>query len=285
MISTGILFGLFAMIGWGISDFLAAKAVRKVNVFRTFLWSQGIGLILFFIIFSLFFEFPKLSFFNIALILISGLIIVISGSAFYKGLQVGYVSIVSSIASSSAAITVILSLIFLKEVLTGLQVAGVSLAILGAILTSFKLHDLVKLKFKNMAVGVEYALIAMVGWGVMMIFITMLVSELGWFLPIFLIKASVVFFTLIYLIITRKDISFPKNITKILIPSGLLESAAFLALGVGISLEYTSIVAPIASAFPVIAIILARIFFKEILELTQKIGVVTVICGLVLLSI
>jgi uncharacterized membrane protein len=58
-----------------------------------------------------------------------------------------------------------------------------------------------------------------------------------------------------------------------------------LLFGAGLTYENTSIIAPIVSAFPIVAIILARIFLKEVLELNQKLGVVTVIFGLVLLSI
>ena len=213
------------------------------------------------------------------------MLIVTAGLAFYKGLQVGYVSIVSPIASASAVIAVILSLIFLKESLTTLQAIGISLAILGAILTSFSYHDLIRLNLKNIATGVKYALIAMFGWGVMIVIIDILVSKLGWFIPIFLTKLVVVFYLLTYSGLTRKNISLPRNVTLIVIIAGILESIAFLSLGAGLNLEYTSIVAPIASAFPVTAIILARIFFKEILEINQKLGVVAVIGGLVLLSL
>ncbi|MAH01945.1 hypothetical protein CMO87_01800 [Candidatus Woesearchaeota archaeon] len=285
MLTLGILFAIVAMIGWGIADFVAAKAVRKITVIKTFLWSQSIGLVFFLIIFALFFKFPSIPFPTLILISISSLIIVIAGLAFYKGLQVGYVSIISPISSASAVITVILSLIFLNETLTRVQAIGVTLAILGAILTSFKFHDLIKLKLKNIATGVEYALITMFGWGVMVILIDILVSELGWFFPIFLLKVFVVFYVLMYSGITKKNISFPRNALLLVILAGILESGAFLLFGAGLTYENTSIIAPIVSAFPIVAIILARIFFKEILELNQKLGVVTVILGVVLLSI
>ena len=60
-ISLGIIFGIIAMISWGIADFLIAKIVRKVNVFKTLVWSQSTGLIFFIIIFSFFFKFPSIS--------------------------------------------------------------------------------------------------------------------------------------------------------------------------------------------------------------------------------
>jgi len=284
-ISLGILFGIIAMLGWGIADFFIAKAVRKTSVIKTFLWSQIIGLLFYLPFIYFFLNFPIFSLNTIIIILISGLIGIISLLAFYKGLQVGYVSVISPISSSAAVVTVILSLIFLNEALTGLQALGVSLAILGTILTSFKIQNLLKLKLKNMAKGVQYALIAMVGWGILFVFIDVLVSRLDWFLPILIIKALGVPFILAYSNVLKKNISFPKNVGLFIVLGGILEAIAFLAFGFSITSENTSIVAPIVFAFPAVTIILARIFFKEILELNQKIGVVTVLSGLVLLSL
>ncbi len=284
-VTLGILFGIVAMIGWGVADFFVAKAVRKANVLKTFVWSQIIGLVLFLIIFLLFFKFPIISFSLLGILLIAGFLGVVPLLAYYKGLQIGAVSIISPIAASYAAVTVVLSLIFLNETLTALQAIGIILAILGAILTSFKFHDLIKLRLKNFAAGVKYAVIAMLGWGVLIIFIDILVSKLGWFLPIFLIKAIIVFYALSYSFIAKKNISFPKHVGLFIILIGFLESMGFLAFGAGISLEYTAIIAPVSSVYPAITIILARIFFKEILDLNQKIGIAAVLLGLVLLSI
>jgi len=284
-ISLGILFGIIAMLGWGIADFFIAKAVRKTSVIKTFFWSQIIGLLFYLPFIYIFLNFPIFSLNTIILIIISGLIGFVSLLAFYKGLQVGYVSVISPISSSAAVVTVILSLIFLNESLTGLQAIGVSLAILGTVLTSFKIHDLLKLKLKSMAKGVQYALIAMLGWGILFVFIDVLVSRLDWFLPILIIKALGIPFILAYSGVSKKNISFPKKVGLYVILGGILEAIAFLAFGFGITSENTSIVAPIVFAFPAITIILARIFFKEILVLNQKIGVVAVLTGLVLLSI
>ncbi len=284
-LTTGILFGIIAMLSWGVADFFAAKAVRKSGVFRALLWSLIIGLIITLPIFLIFFEFPTITFSTMVIILITAFLGIISLLAFYKGLQVGNVSIVSPISASSVVVTVILSLIILKEKLTSLQAIAISLIIIGAVLTAFKFHDLIKLRLKNIAKGVEYAIIPFFAWGIIYILLDTLISRLGWFLPVFLLVTVEILFLLIYSGATKKDISFPKNVALFVILMGLLEITGFLFIGSALNSEYTTIVAPISAAFPVITIILARIFFKEILELNQKIGIVSVLTGLVLLSI
>jgi len=42
-----VLGGLGGMIGWGTSDFLANQSSEKIGHFKTFLWSQVSGLLLF----------------------------------------------------------------------------------------------------------------------------------------------------------------------------------------------------------------------------------------------
>ncbi|MCH8004254.1 MAG: EamA family transporter [Nanoarchaeota archaeon] len=124
----------------------------------------------------------------------------------------------------------------------------------------------------------------MVGWGILFVFIDVLVSRLDWFLPILIIKALGIPFILAYSSALKRSISFPQNVGLFVVLGGILEAIAFLAFGFGITSENTSIIAPIVFAFPAVTIILARIFFKEILELNQKIGV-AVLSGLVLLSV
>ena len=138
---------------------------------------------------------------------------------------------------------------------------------------------------KKFSTGLEYGLKAMLGWGVFFIFIDKLVSDFGWFLPVFFVKTLMVFYALAYSGIARKNISFPKNVAVFVIIAGVLEAIAFLSMGFSISSVHAAITAPIIAAYPAITIILARIFFKEILEINQKIGVVAVLTGLVLLAV
>ncbi len=273
------------MLGWGVADFFAAKAVRKSSILKTFFWAQTTGMIVIFIIFSLFFRFPVVSFSSIIMLLISALLGVISLLAFYKGLQIGTISIVSPVASAWAVIVVLLSMVFLDEALTALQTAGISLAIIGGILASFRYHDLIRLKLRKIARGVEYGLIAMLGWGIMFTLIGILVSKLGWFFPMMFINVLGVLYVLTYSSIAKKNVSFPKNVALVIVLAGILQAIAFLAFGAGVNSEYVAIVAPVAASFPAVTIILARIFFKEILELNQKIGIISVLVGFVLLSI
>jgi drug/metabolite transporter (DMT)-like permease len=284
-ITAGILFGIIAMFCWGISDFFAAKSVRKNSVIKTLVWSQVIGTAILIISFLFFFRLPMLSLTSLILILIGAFLNTIALLGFYKGLQIGTISVISPISAAYSAITVVLCIVFLNEKLNAQQSIGIILAILGTILVSFKFKDLIRLNLKNISVGVKYGLVAMLGWGIFYVFMKPLVVELGWFLPILLTKMVGLFYLLSYTSIAKKDISFPKNAALLIIGVGIVETMGFLFVGKGMISEKAAIVALVSSVYPIITIFLARVFFKEMLGLNQKIGVAAVLMGLVLLSV
>ncbi len=56
-------------------------------------------------------------------------------------------------------------------------------------------------------------------------------------------------------------------------------------MGVAFKNDLASVVAPVASIFPVITILLARVFLKEKLAVNQLLGIGGILAGLVLLSV
>ena len=184
-IAIGILLGIIAMFGWGASDFFVTKSARSADLFKAFLWSQIIALVIMLPIFLIFFKLPQFSFTILILILASGILTVIANLTVYKGLQIGTVSTIMPVESCWAIVTVILSLTILGDVLTKLQAIGIILILVGAVLVSFKWRDL--LRIKNPAKGIKYAVIAAIAFGTDFVIIDLLVDRIGWFLPIFFI--------------------------------------------------------------------------------------------------
>lgn len=282
----GVLFGLIAMFGWGLADFFAKKTVEKIGDLRTLFWAQIVGFV---ILASVYFVFASQFSYTIKDIIIFALIGLIGSSAyllFYRALEKGQVSILSPIQASWVIITVILSVIFLQEVLGIFQAIAIAITILGIILVSFKYEDLKRLELKNLLPGVPEDLISMSLWGVNFVIIGFLVSKFNWFVPIFFLRLFMIFFLLSFSTLKRKKIVFKKkSVIPWLIIIGVCDVSAFLGFGLGASSGYVSIVSPVAASFPLVTIILARVFLKERLSINQKIGVVGIIAGLILLSI
>lgn len=283
----GILGGLLAMIGWGTGDFIAASTSKEIGFYKTTFWSQLVSLILYLLALLFFFNLKSVSIMAIGLIILTGFLSTIAFLSFYKGLEIGAPAIISPVSSSWSIVTVVLSIIFLGQKLTLLQGFAVFLVIVGGILTSFKWIDLKKVNFKNPAKGLTFALLSALCSGIFFIFLDILKQELGWFLPLVLIRLAAVIFLTIYLLIFRKDSSLPKDkkINYWLILIGGFEFFAMMSYGFGINFQNTALVNPIAAAFPMVTVILSRLFLKEKLEINQFIGIGAVISALIIISI
>ncbi len=281
----GIILGIVAMICWGASDFFVVKALRKTGMFRALLWSQLTNLALYAVIFLIFFQFSALSLFQAGVIIVAGLLNAVAYAIYYKGLRVGKLSIVSPTAACWGAVAAVLSTIFLGEMLMPLDILGIGFAVMGAVLVSFKLRNLLKMKAKSIIVGAEFGLVAAVFWGIFFVLFDVLVSELSWLMPLLLIKTATVFYLMSYRATSGKGASFPVNAASFVIAIGVLEAMGGMSYGLGIMSEYTAIVASVGAAFPAVTILLARLFLNEKLELNQKIGIISVLSGLVLLSL
>lgn len=277
------------MFGWGASDFLAAKSSRKIGYLLTYFWTQLVAFSITLIYFLV--KFPTLDVNNIPQFLVflapAGFLFMIGTLAFYKGFIGGQVSLVSPIGASWAIVTVILSVIFFKEILQTNQIIAISLIILGITLVSTNLKEVLKIKRFALLGGAKEGLIAMLAWGVSLFLIVPASKALGWFLPVFALKFFGLLLLVTYVLFGRKSlkISFQSPLLILLFFIGFLDVIAFFGYSFGVGGEYASIIAPIAAAFPLVTIILARMILKERLVLNQVFGIVSVITGLVLISV
>ena len=84
--------------------------------------------------------------------------------------------------------------------------------------------------------------------------------------------------------VTKKDLK-NKKIQLIFFICGIIYTIAWIIVNYSISAGFVSIVTPISSLSPAVIVILAVIFYKEKLVLNQKIGILTILSGLFLISL
>jgi len=89
----------------------------------------------------------SLSYFNIFLAIVAGIVYILSNGFFLKALQVEEVSRIVPLAYLSSLIVLFYAVIFLGEVLTIYKYIGIFLLVLGAILISIK--DFSKIRFSK----------------------------------------------------------------------------------------------------------------------------------------
>ncbi|MBI5127334.1 DMT family transporter [Candidatus Roizmanbacteria bacterium] len=285
----GILMGLATMAGWGIAIFFEAVANRKTTNFIVLFWMELFGLLLG--SFYLFYNFSTFDFSliykNIIQITIIALLQMFAYLSFYKGLKIGQVSLVSSIAASWGLLTALLGIIFLKEVLKINQTLAIIFIISGIILSSINIEDLITNKKIKLLIGVREGLMAMFGWGTSLFLLASLTKTMGWFLPAISFRFFLLIFLFVYMLFAKKEFVQKKSKFPLwlLILIGVFDMGAFFTFSLGTSGSLASIVAPIGSAYALVTIILAKIFFKEKIKPNQYFGIAGILTGLILISL
>lgn len=278
----GLLFGIISMLSFGFQDALMVKTARLVGSFRASFYVIATITVLMIPMAVFLLSVAGIQTLVIAAMLSCAVISPIGLISFNKGLQTGNAAIVATVASAYGAVTAILSVIFFGEHLTLLQMAYVAVIVVGTMLVSFQTG---KVAVKKLHSGVGYAVVALLAWGGFFFLIAYAVKGIGWFSAAFLVSVATLAVLLLYSFFTKNEIPAKKQYYPLLIGTGVLNLIAFFAYNLGVTYNYTSIVAPISAAAPVIVILFSVLVLKEQMANNQKLGVILVLAGLILLSV
>ena len=283
-----IISGILSMLGWGIADFFAKKTVDKIDDLRTLFWTQLFGTIP--ILTYLFFNF-ELPYFTSQIILYLILLSILGTFGillFYRGLSKGKASVITSIYSSYAAFVVLVSFVIFHEVILSLTWLGLGIIFVGIVLASFDYRKFKDIDFelKDLSKGIPETLIAAVIIGIYLPLWDSFFANEGW-VVFTLLNNIIISLTILIISFSKKSTLRVKDkkIWKWLFIVGVFTSVGFLSLVWGFNAtNFTSIISVLSAASPIIVIILARIFLKEEMSLTQKLGVFLVLVGLIVIS-
>ncbi|MDE1825526.1 MAG: DMT family transporter [Candidatus Micrarchaeota archaeon] len=281
----GIIFGIIAFIGYGVSDFMGPLTSRKMGAIQTNLMLRAITSLFMLVIFLvLLIQIPEISLSTFLLLLVTGVFSVIGPITYYKSAKLGNISINSAVANSWSIVTVILILIFLRVPLTLIEAISIAVIILGTLLLSIKLEDIRKMKFTNLSEGTPYAFVAMLAWGIAYFLMILLIGKLGWFQAALLVSFLMVGYYIAVFGASKIKYVKPRPFLLTLLINAIFLTLAVLAYNVGV-LSNPIIVPPIAAASPVITVLLAVTRLKEKLEINHIAGIAMVVIGLIALSI
>ncbi|MBI4176156.1 MAG: DMT family transporter [Candidatus Aenigmarchaeota archaeon] len=281
---------MIVLLLWGLSDILVVLAVRRAGASAAFLLSQSI-IVLLYLGAGLLIGMPSLTTTTALLVMLGGILSLAGTLSFFKGLEQGVVSVLSPVAGCAPLVTVATVLLFLGESLTALQMAGAGIAVLGVLFSSFRKRDIFSLELKMLERGAAYGFIALICWGLMFALVDFLTPSLGWFYPLFLIKAAALVLFMLYFTAQNgwQNMQWQRMAAHwvwILLPLiGVLEFAGHLLYGYGVSIDQTALVAPIAFAYPALTVIIAHLLLRERLDGSQYAGVAMAVLGIVLITV
>lgn len=282
-----IFLAFITFIGWGTGDLFTIVATRRIGAnlttFGIFFCSFILSLII------LPFAPHNVANITLPLLLLNiflGLLYVSGNVLISEAFRVSSAPLVGIIIQAFPAVVLLLSALIFKDVITTTQMVFISIIFLGVILCSVDFKKL-RAQEKILDKGTILALVAMVFLSIFFTFSRILINNYGWFLPSFIATAC---FPIIYLFLkVRKEKFIVPKQTKVLLAlfmAGFLIRSGDFALNFGLSLpNSSSIVAPIASASPILFVIMSYFIFKDPLTKQQIIGIVITLTGIVLITL
>ena len=273
-----IALGLAASLSWGVADFFGGIQSRRMPVVAVVLGSQLAGLVLVVSIVAVRGEgLPGGDFvFYAALSSIAG----ITGlMAFYHALSIGSMGVVAPLSSCAAAIPLVVGLATGDRPST-LQGAGVVIAIVGVLMAS---REATEHGGAAVAKGAGFALVSAVGFGCFFLAIDKASdTDVLWAVCVNR-TVSVALLGLAVLVVRPKLGLQPKDMRTLAIV-GVLDILANGFFALAATKGLVSVVAVLASLYPVVTVILARVVLKERLRTIQRVGAALALAGAALIS-
>ena len=278
-----ILSGIAGMFGWGIYDFLGGVYSKQIGPFKSFFWSQLAGLIfilLLIFVFAINLNVPVLV---IILLPIAAIIYSAGYLFFFKGFEIGNVSIVAATMNLWAVFTMLFAFIFMGQRLSPMQSLGVFMIISGVSLASLNWSDIRNHRFQ-LSSGVRETVFGAFFFGVFWNVSEVISEEIGWLLTTLLVKFGIILFLLLFSFLIKRELDLTKATTKtkcMVALMGIIEAGAVAIVNYGLTIGDAILITPIASALSIVTITLAIIFLKDKITKLQGLGILTAVAGII----
>jgi drug/metabolite transporter (DMT)-like permease len=274
---TPLLLALGASLAWGVADFVGPLLSRTLGALRVLFWAQVGGVIAIGTAVAIRGAGPA----GWGVLFAIGA--AIGGTAglyaYYRGMQIGAMSVVAPIAGASAVIPVIYG-IAMGDSPSRWQIIGVACALVGVALASVDRQS----GSRRLAAGVGVALLAAAGFGFYFPWMHAAGKVDFWW-------ASLIFRTSALLLVASA-VAARRPVLRL----SRRELAIVMAVGCGDTLGNAlfaassghgliSLTAVLASLYPIVTVILAAVVLHEQIAPLQKAGVVLTLAGVVLIGV
>jgi len=279
-----VLTGVVGMFCWGIYDFLGGVFAKQIGPFKSLFWSQLVGLISILLLAILLTVKPDISPWMMGLSLVAAIVYSAGYLFFFRGFEVGNVSIIAATMNLWAVFTMLFAFAFMGQRLTPSQTLGVVMIILGAAIVSINWNEVGRQQAR-LSLGVKEAIFGAFFFGIYWNISEVISEEIGWLLTTLFIKLGIVLFLLGFFLISNREVKLTgvKARTKaIVLLMGMIEAGAVAVVNYGLTIGDAILITPIASALSVVTITFAIIFLKDKITKFQGFGIALAVFGIVL---
>jgi drug/metabolite transporter (DMT)-like permease len=313
MIFFAALIALLTAVLWGAADFVSRKPSTSIGYYSTGLYVHLFGFIGLCVFFFATSSPLHLSFLGenpglLALNLLVGILAFGAGIFIYRGYLVGTMSIVAPILSSYPIFTIALSVLLLGLVVALPVALGISIVIVGMILSAIKLSQLKNLRrsadnkviasdqrhispaanfvqggSKKIVRGVDMAVPGFFLLGSIYFVLAIVTRAFGYLFPIVMMRGVGAICTVGLSIPLGQKLKLPRGRTLVwVILLSVFDTLAFVLYNYAVVLAQASlpIIVTLSAQFSAITVILARAFYKEKLEAIQYVGIALILVGI-----
>jgi drug/metabolite transporter (DMT)-like permease len=276
---TGILLALAASLSWGVADFGAGVASRRLPIPLVIAATQVAGLVFIACVVAIFHPSPPTGA-QFAWGALAGAVGIFGLAAFYRGLSVGAMGIVGPLSATAAIVPFAYGLAR-GERPSAVQLAGVGLAFVGVIAASIERH--VNIHGSRIGPGVGYALLAALGFGFSLIALSKAAAGGALWAPLSMRSVGVPLI-MIAVLFLRPSTAGLRASWWLLIGVGVFDTSANMLFGLASTRGLLSVVSVLASLYPVVLVALARFLLHERIAKHQLVGVAVALGGVAMIS-
>ncbi|MFP5343283.1 MAG: EamA family transporter [Candidatus Limnocylindria bacterium] len=296
----GLLTGLGAALSWGTLDVFAALASRRIGSLKVTTVIQVIGAVLVIALaVSQGTAIPTDPF-----VLVGGALVGLAGAgaylAYFTGLRLGPIAVVSGMVAAYGGLTVVLAVIVRGETLTWLQAIGATLATVGVIMTGLTFDGTIR-GTRLASPGVGFAVVALILFASMSIGSDIVIERSGWLETLLVSRTSNAVLSVAILVLAMRffrrlarplligvegaDAAVDRRVVSFVVLAGVLDVAGLTVFTYGLEVAETWLVGLASSFGPAVTILYAVLFMGERLRRIQWLGLAFVLAGMVAIGV
>jgi drug/metabolite transporter (DMT)-like permease len=292
----GLLTGLGAALSWGTMDIASALASRRIGSLRVTAGVQLVSSVLL-VVAAIVSRIAIPS--EPGVLGICGLLGLIGAGAYFAyftGLRIGPISVVSGMVAAYGGLTVVLAVVVRGESLTLTQALGAAIATIGVILTGVAFDGGLRAT-RFAGPGVIFAVVALVLFALMAITMDIALESADWLQVLLLsrlVTSAVSIAGVVGVAIASRRVTgsaralapVPKRrVGAMLVVAGSLDVTGLVAFAVGLSSAPTWMVGLASSFGPAVTILVAVALLGERLRPIQWLGLAGVAIGMVAIGL
>jgi uncharacterized membrane protein len=292
----GLLTGLGAALSWGTMDIASALSSRHIGSLSVTAAVQLICTV--FLVLAAIVAGTTIDA-DVAALGMPTLLGLIGAAAYYAyftGLRIGPISVVSGMVAAYGGLTVVLSVVLRGESLTPLQALGASIATIGVILTGVAFGGGLRAT-RFAGPGVVFAVVALVLFAMMAITMDIALESADWLEVLVVSRLVIVLVSAIAIVgLVVRGRSLRGNaaslepvpirrVAVMLVIAGALDATGLISFAIGLDSAPTWLVGLASSFGPAVTILVAVAFLGERLKGIQWFGLVGVAVGMVAIGL